>query len=230
VVGGPAAYREAMSLPLTRIRASRPTRGALVAPVLGGVLAALVLAGCATAGSGGEPVAPDAPSAGALDLPMPSADSPVLAIATVLESGDEALLCVGAVAESAPPQCSGPVLAGWDWDAFDHEETGGVRWAQGVAIEGTYDAEAQTFTATGEPMSAAAITMPAIEVPEGDLSEERIQEIGDELMALGREDVFATWGERGTVVLQVVYDDGSMQEALDAAYGDGAVFVVSALR
>ena len=140
------------------------------------------------------------------------------------------LLCVGAVAESAPPQCSGPVLVGWDWDAFDHEETGGVRWVQGVAIEGTYDAEAQTFTATGEPMSAAAITMPAIEVPEGDLSEERIQEICDRLMAMGREDLFSAWGDRGTAVVQVLYDDGSMQEALDAAYGEGAVFVISAMR
>ncbi|SDR71125.1 hypothetical protein [Agrococcus carbonis] len=219
-----------MSRPLPRIRASRPAHRALVAPVLGGVLAALVLAGCATAGSGGDPVAPDAPSAAALDLPMPSADSPVLAIATVLESRDATLLCVGPVAESAPPQCSGPALVGWDWDAYPHEETGGVRWVQGVAIEGTYDAEAHAFTPTGEPMSAAAITMPAVEVPEGDLSEERIQEICDRLMAMGREDLFSAWGDRGTAVVQVLYDDGSMQEALDAAYGEGAVFVISAMR
>lgn len=219
--------------------------------VLGGIATAslvLALAGCATtAGS-----APDAPaSAGASDsptapavsvgtgaeaqarlaeLPMPSATEPVLAVGTVLEQDGRALLCVGAVAESAPPQCDGQELLGWDWAAFDHEETGGVRWVQGVAIEGTYDAEAQTFTATGEPMSAAAIQLPAVETPEGELDEATIAAVQEDLTTIAGPNMLGSWGERGTVVLNVTYDDGSVQAAIDAIYGDGVVFVVPALR
>ena len=84
--------------------------------VLGGVAATILLAvaGCAAPGTGGAS-APAAPvptgaevQAQLAELPTPSADSPVLAIATVLEQDGTAILCVGPVAESAPPQCDGP--------------------------------------------------------------------------------------------------------------------------
>ncbi len=218
--------------------------------MLGGIAAAVLtigLAGCATAGSAPDapasPGASDSPTAPAApvvtgsdararlaDLPTPSATEPVLAIATVLEQDGGAILCVGAVAESAPPQCDGPELLGWDWSAFEHEETGGVRWVQGVAIEGTYDAEAQTFTRTGEPMSAAAIQLPAIETPEGALDEATIAAVQEDLATIEGPNMLGSWGERGTVVLNVTYDDGSVQAAIDDIYGDGVVFVVPALR
>ena len=206
--------------------------------VLGGVAATILLAvaGCAAPGTGGAS-APAAPvptgaevQAQLAELPTPSADSPVLAIATVLEQDGTAILCVGPVAESAPPQCDGPELIGWDWAAFEHQETGGVRWVQGVAVEGTYDAEAATFTQTGEPMSAAAITLPAIEVPAGDLDDATIEAVQADFFAIERADVLGAHGEQGTVVVEVVYDDGSVQAAIDEIYGAGVVFVVSALR
>lgn len=200
---------------------------------LGGVALAvlLVAAGCA---SPGTPTAPDAP--GSLDdLPSPSPTGEVLGIGTVLGSageldGDQPMLCLGPVAESAPPQCEGPALIDWDWGAFEHQETAGVRWVQGVAVTGLYDPDGRTFTVIGDPMSAAAITLPAIEVPEGETDEATAQSVQDELMALGRADVFSSWSERGTVVLEVLYDDGTMQAALDAHYGEAVVFVISALR
>jgi hypothetical protein len=218
--------------------------------VLSGIAAAaltLALVGCAGAGSAPDapasPGASDAPTAPAApvvtgadaqarlaDLPMPSATEPVLAIGTVLEQDGAAILCVGPVAESAPPQCAGPDLIGWDWAAFEHEETGGVRWVQGVAVEGTYDAAAQTFSATGEPMSAAAVQLPAVETPQGDLDEATIAAVQEDLATLQRPDVLGSWGEQGTVVLNVAYDDGSMQAALDDIYGEGVVFVVPAMR
>lgn len=239
------------------LRAAPTYREAMRSIALGGIAAAslvLALAGCATT-AGSAPDAPSSPSASAApaapsapvvtgpdaqarlaELPTPSATEPVLAIATVLEQDGRALLCVGAVAESAPPQCAGPELLGWDWDAFDHEESGGVRWAQGVAVEGTYDAEAQTFTQTGEPMSAAAIQLPAIETPEGALDEATIAAVQEDLSTIQEDatrqhpNMLGSWGERGTVVLNVTYDDGSVQAALDDIYGDGVVFVVSAMR
>lgn len=202
---------------------------------LGGLAAAILLgvAGCAGAG----PAAPDAPvptgpevQAQLVALPAPTTDSPVLAVATVLESDGGALLCLGAVAESAPPQCDGLELLGWDWDAFEHIESGGVRWAQGVAIVGTYEPEAGTFTQTGEPMSAAAITMPAIEVPGGSLDDATIEAVQSDFGAVERADVLGTYGEQGTLVVEVVYDDGTVQGAVDEIYGPGVVFVMSALR
>lgn len=198
--------------------------------IVGSVAAAIVLvaAGCASPGAD-APTAPGSPASLA-DLPAPSPAGEVLAIATVLEQDDGAILCIGAVAESAPPQCGGPELLGWNWDAFEHQETGGVRWVQGVAITGVYEAAADAFTQTGEPMSAAAITLPAIEVPSGELDEATIASVQQELLALERPDVLGVNGYDGIVVLDVIYDDGSMQSALDAAYGPGTVFVASALR
>lgn len=60
--------------------------------------------------------------------------------ATVLDDGDGAELCLGGVAESLPPQCGGPTLVGWDWDAQDgyYEETSGVRWGE-FHLVGRYD-------------------------------------------------------------------------------------------
>lgn len=206
--------------------------------MLGGLAATVLLAvaGCASPGTDGA-TAPAAPvptgaevQAQLAELPTPSADSPVLAIATVLEEDGGAILCVGVVAESAPPQCGGPELIGWDWASVEHQETGGVRWVQGVAVEGTYDAEAAAFTQTGEPMSAAAITLPAIEVPEGDLDDATIEAVQADFFAIERSDVLGSHGEQGTVVVEVVYDDGSVQAAIDEIYGEGVVFVVSALR
>lgn len=224
--------------------------------IVSGIAAAVLsiaLAGCASAGSAPDapaspsasdsPTAPAAPVSTGADaqarlagLPTPSATEPVLAVGTVLEQDGIAGLCVGFVAESAPPQCAGMELIGWDWAAFEHQESGGVRWTQGVAIEGTYDAAAQTFTPTGEPMSAAAIQLPAVETPQGDLDEATIAAVQQDLSTIqddsSRQDpnLLGSWGERGTVVLNVTYDDGSVQAALDDIYGSGVVFVVPALR
>lgn len=218
--------------------------------IVGGIAAAVLsiaLAGCASAGSAPDapaspsasdsPTAPAAPVSTGVDaqarlaeLPMPSATEPVLAVGTVLEQDGVALLCVGPVLESAPPQCDGPELVGWDWAGFEHEETGGVRWVQGVAVEGTYDADAQTFTQTGEPMSAAAIQLPAIETPQGDLDEATIAAVQEDLSTIEGPNMLGSWGERGTVVLNVIHDDGSVQAAVDDIYGEGVVFVAPALR
>lgn len=215
---------------------------------LGGLAATVVLlaaAGCATAapsGSGGPapsataaPAAPAQPVATGADaqaqlagLPMPSATEPVMAIGLALDDGDP-ILCLGPVMESAPPQCSGPALAGFDWAQAEPVEMDGVRWAQ-VAMQATYDAEAQTVTQAGELLDLAAITMPAIEYPKGELDEATIAAVQADLMTIRRPDVFGAAGLDGLVVLSVTYDDGSMQAAVDEIYGDGVVFVESALR
>lgn len=215
--------------------------------VVGGIATAVLtigIAGCASAGS-----APDAPAPGASDvlappsprssavvtgpdaqarlaeLPMPSATGPVLAVGTVLDAGTPMLCWM--VLTSLPPQCGGPVVIGWDWTTVPHEEASGVRWTETVALQATYDATAQTVTPTQPPLDLAAITMPAREIPEGDLDEATIAALQEDLVTIDRADVLGNGGERGTMVLEVVYDDGSIQEAVDAIYGEGVVHVES---
>lgn len=216
---------------------------------MSGLAAAVVLfavAGCATAGPGSSggpapsatsaPAAPAQPVATGADaqaqlagLPMPSTTEPVMAIGLVLDDG-EPMLCLGPVMESAPPQCSGPALASFDWaQVTEPVEMEGVRWAQ-VAMHVTYDAASHTVTQAGELLDLAAVTMPAIEYPTGDLDEATIAAVQADLDTVERADVLGHVGMDGVVVLSVTYDDGSMQAALDEIYGDGVVFVESALR
>jgi hypothetical protein len=216
---------------------------------MGGFAATVALfavAGCATAGPGGSggpapsatsaPAAPAQPVATGADaqaelagLPLPSATEPVMAIGLALDEG-EPTLCVGPVMESAPPQCSGPALAGFDWaQVAEPVEMEGVRWAQ-VAVQVTYDAARHTVTQSGELLDLAALTMPAIEYPRGELDEPTIAAVQADLETLERPDVVGSVGMQGVVVLSVTYDDGSMQAALDEIYGPGVVFVESALR
>jgi hypothetical protein len=73
----------------------------------------------------------------------------LIARATVLEDRSHGpQLCLGGILESLPPQCGGPDLIGWDWDAVAGvEQAGDTRWGEFVVI-GTYDQAAGTFTLT----------------------------------------------------------------------------------
>jgi hypothetical protein len=64
---------------------------------------------------------------------------------TVLESPEHGPeLCLGGVAESLPPQCSGLPVAGWEWDQVEGEESvRGTTWGD-FHVVGTYDGD--TFT------------------------------------------------------------------------------------
>lgn len=95
------------------------------------------LAGCAT-------------SVGAGDGPTDTAWIVYGARAFLIQAeGGEPELCLGGVAESYPPQCSGPVVVGLDWDDVpDAETASGVTWGSGWVV-GTFDGE--TFTLT-EPV------------------------------------------------------------------------------
>ena len=126
------------------------------------VASLLVLAGCgARTGSAG----------GTDDVPAPAEPIPTVipaargtvssGLATVMDTGRPEL-CLGAVAESYPPQCTGIPLRGWDWS--DHpgrfDQSGGTRWGS-FAVTGTFDGT--TFNvADAVP---AALYDPAAEAP-----------------------------------------------------------------
>ena len=76
-------------------------------------------------------------------------------------------LCMGAVAQSYPPQCSGPGLSGaFSWDDVEFEDQGGVRWTNDSYYGiGHYAQAPNTFTLT-RPLSAqppTGLTAPADE-------------------------------------------------------------------
>lgn len=101
------------------------------------VMAALA-SGCASRPDPGTTAPPQGSEAGLLTTP---------AGATVLDDGQGARLCLGAVATSLPPQCGGPEVVGWDWAQWvgSYEEAAGVRWGS-FTLVGAYDPDAFSFT------------------------------------------------------------------------------------
>ena len=200
------------------------TTGALLA-----TSALLVLAGCA--GQGGGAATDDAWAPTPPPLPAEAT-----AVGTVLEKDGTPELCLGAIAESYPPQCGGPEVIGWDWDAVEGEETAsGVTWGA-YAVWGDWDGE--TFTITREPV-LAALYDPMVDpdapnpwddaLAPGALPESEAEVVRAELEDVVP-DVLATAFVNGRVVVEVMYDDGSLQSQVDERYGVDAVVVIPSLK
>lgn len=192
--------------------------------------ATLVMAGCAGAGSsqGGA-------RGGDWPVVVPTAPVEVSTLATVLEQDGVPMLCLGAVAESYPPQCSGPPIDGWDWAAVEGEETAsGVTWGV-YAVRGNWDGERLSVTrepilgALYDPMADPSAPNPWDEsLPAGPLPESEAVALQSELSE-ALPTVLTSAPVNGRLVVEVVYDDGSLQEEADARYGDDAVVVISRL-
>lgn len=200
------------------------------APALAAVVAAFVLlTGCTTTAPGGS----DGPGS----VPPPSdaiaAPGRVIAQATVLQKdAEEPQLCLGAVAESYPPQCSGPEITGWDWDAVDGEESAsGVTWGA-YAVTGTWDgtvfaAESAVLLALYDPMPVVdPLTDPA---NAGDTPDDELVAIQDELTTSAPFTVLTSVPQNGYLFVTVIYDDGTIQAWADETYGLDKVAVRSAL-
>lgn len=199
-------------------------RHRLVAAALGAV-AVLALSACATpAGS-----APDA-SLGAVAPGLPTGD--VLGQGTVLDDGTGAELCLGAIAESWPPQCSGIPLEGWNWDDASGSETSGeVTWGA-YAVQGTYDGT--TFTVTQPPILLALYDPMAPADPTGgepgESTEAELLDIQEQLPERLGDAYFASYPDNGWLWVDVLWDDGTWQDAADGEFGENTVIIRSALR
>lgn len=186
------------------------------------LVALLALTGCAAA-SGASP-APFG-SADAAD------DREVVGTGTVIEDAGEARLCV-IVAESYPPQCgSGVELEDWSWDGLEGSETAsGVTWGA-YAVQGTYDGGSLTVTQT--PVLLAlydAAPLPPSEETTGETDEATLLRIQEELFTELGDRAVSSAPSDGALSLTVIWDDGSLQQELDARYGPDVVLVDSALR
>ncbi|WP_144796435.1 hypothetical protein [Microbacterium paludicola] len=212
---------------MSRLRVLRISAAAL----LGGMLA---LAGCAASPGSAPPSSSDAPAGQSLGSLAPAPpEAEVVGEGTVIDVDGTVEVCLGPVAESYPPQCSGLPLRGWAWDDADGaKSSGSVRWGQ-YALTGTYDGSALTLT--GAPVPLALYDPPARTDPTGgepgSTPESELTVIQDELPdRLGSTGYLASYPEDGRVWVDVLWDDGTLQRAADDDYGAGVVIVRSALR
>lgn len=156
----------------------------------------------------------------------------VVAQGTVMDVAGEAELCLGAVAESYPPQCSGIPLEGWAWDGVEGSETSGdVTWGA-YAVQGTYDGD--SFTSTVPPIMLALYDpMPLPDPTNGEPGEGEAAELlalQEELPDRLGDQYLSSYPENGYLWVDVVWDDGTLQDAADAEFGENVVVVRSAMR
>ncbi|HWM33434.1 MAG TPA: hypothetical protein VNR36_04255 [Pseudolysinimonas sp.] len=194
-----------------------------------------LLAGCA----GGPAVTPGAGGpAGTGDIGdigvAIAAPGEVTGQGTVIQVGDAApQLCLGPVAESYPPQCSGPEITGWDWDAVEGDESSGeVTWGA-YALTGGWDGT--TFSVTSSIMLALYDPMPFIDPlldpgNAGDTAQAELERIQTGLHESAPFEVLSSWIENGYVFASVIYDDGSLQAWADEKYLPDTVAIRPALR
>ena len=182
-----------------------------------------------------DPAAPGAPA----DPPTPPPAVPAsvgevrsAGLPTVMDTGTGAELCLGAIAESYPPQCGGPRITNWDWAAQDgvFDQQGQVRWGT-FAVTGRWDGSAFTVTSSipgplYDPMMPTPVELPQ---PTVDYSATELDDLSRALSEElpGYQGSYAD--DAGHVLVDVVYDDGSLQSYADEAYGDGVVVVNGAL-
>ncbi len=207
----------------------------LLAPALL-LTAAVSLAGCS--GDDGPSTATDPAGAGAAKptppTAIPAAPGQVRSanLATVMDTGDGVELCLGAIAESYPPQCSGPAITNWVWKDYrgTFEQQGSTRWAT-YAVTGSWDGTSFAVTeaimgALWDPMRLEPPVLPEPGTTYSQAELETISEgLSDELP--GYQGSYAD--QEGHVLADVTYDDGTLQAYVDEAYGDNVVVVSGAL-
>lgn len=199
----------------------------LSALLAAGAMIALTVTACATSTAG------DAPAGSSLGSTSPaSPEGEVVAQGTVLDEGGKPELCLGAVAESYPPQCSGIPIDGWTWDGVEGAESSGdVTWGA-YAVQGTYDGD--TFTVTQPPIMLALYDAMPGEDPTGGEpgagDEQTLLRIQEQLPGLLGPSYLSSYPQDGRLWVDVVWDDGTWQNAADHDYGADVVLIRSALR
>lgn len=106
----------------------------------GAVLLGAALAACGTPAPPGDTAGDPPGDVVPVREPALVAEGDVVeGVGTVLESPEHGPQLCFSVDESLPPQCGGPEVVGWDWDAVPHESAQGVRWTDSVAVVGRWD-------------------------------------------------------------------------------------------
>ncbi|WP_345750304.1 hypothetical protein [Microbacterium rhizophilus] len=192
-------------------------------------LLALALSACAAIPAAAPAAAPP-PRLGDVHPAPPKGD--VLMQGMVMDkAGTEIQLCHGEMLLSNPPQCRGVPLDGWNWDAVEGEETAADSTFGSYAVTGTYDGEQLTVTA--DPVLLALFDPMVPEDPTGGVAgttpDGRLERIAATIrQRMG--DAASPRVEDGYVRLEVVWDDGTYQDAADAEFGARVVIVERLMR
>lgn len=202
-------------------------------PLLAAIAVGLVGLAACTAGPGASP-APTSTAAPSWDsVHAAPPQGRVIGVGTVIDAARDAQLCLGAIMESSPPQCEGLPLTDWSWEGVDgYESSGETTWGS-YAVYGAFDGE--RLTITDPPIMLALYDPAAPEDPtggvDGTTSATDLARIQDELdtAAIGA-GALTVRTDRGYVWVGVTWDDGTLQDAMDAEDGPGVVIVSSALR
>jgi hypothetical protein len=113
----------------------------------------VVLSGCGEATHVTEPAVAEGEPTGVLPSTSSTPEA-LVGVGIVLDDGEGPELCLGAVMESLPPQCSGPRVIGWSWADFpDEESAAGTRWTDDVVVVGSYEGNRFTLTEPAVPLS-----------------------------------------------------------------------------
>jgi hypothetical protein len=198
------------------------------------LLTASCLTACGSSDEGAtavDPAGDPSPPAG-MPTQVPAAPGVVdtRGLVTVMDKGDSPELCLGPVAESYPPQCSGPPIDGWDWSGHKemYDSQGGIKWGQ-FMVSGTWDGTTFGYdNAVPAPLyDAMPVPEPTYPTPGVQHSKDELEQIAEEVGTLpGAQGAYA---DHGHVLVDVTYDDGSLQDWADETYGDGVVVVSSML-
>lgn len=189
----------------------------------------LVLSACASGPGGITPTStPGSPLA---DVTVTAPASEVIGQGMVMDHAGTVAFCLGPVMESYPPQCHGIPLEGWSWAGREGSDTqGDVTWGD-YALTGTYDGS--VFTVTRDPIPLALYDPLPNEDPSGGAagttSDAKLEEIQDELHTQLGSMVLSSGPREGYLWVDVVWDDGALQSAVNEIYGDKVVFIRSAL-
>jgi hypothetical protein len=198
------------------------------------LLTATFLTACGSDDDGStavDPTGDPSPPAG-MPTEVPAAPGVVdtRGLVTVMDTGDSPELCLGPVAESYPPQCSGPPIDRWDWSQHQemYDSQGHIRWGQ-FMVSGTWDGATLGFE-NAVPASiydAMPTPEPTYPTPSVEHSLVELEQISEEVGRLpGAQGAYA---DQGHVLVDVTYDDGTLQDWADETYGDGVVVVDSML-
>jgi hypothetical protein len=189
-----------------------------------------VLAGCSD--NGDEPAA-DASSTSAAakptDAPVPSGPVRTASPVVVVGVGDGPGGCPARDAQTSNSCQPSLPMDGWDWsEQQDVNKAAGTRVGQYV-VTGTYDGS--TFTATKSVPASKAPSDDATHAappPLRQYSETDILDIADDVSSLpGVTGVVPL--KDGQVLVDVVYDDGTLQDWANMTYGENVVVVSSTL-
>lgn len=200
---------------------------------------ALLLGACGEPAAGpgdGAPPATTAASTPATAPPaLPPPTGPVTGVGTVIQTPDGTpQLCLGPVAESLPPQCEGVPLTGWDWAEHPPEQAAptdgpATRWGS-YAVTGAFDGITMSVT-SAVPLAlydTMARSAPRPVAPP-DLTPAQWARVESGVRLLPGLLTSAREGDTGPVYVEVVYDDGTLQDWVDTTFGTGAVRLTSML-